>query len=301
LPEHGQDWLQGVIVPATTPFDGATGEVAPIDFRDNLRQWLAAGVDGLVLFGSSGEGMLLDEEEKVRMLGFARDLCPPAVTLVAGAGAESTRATIRQAVRLGEAGAEAVLVHPPAYYGPVLSPGALLDHFAAVADASPVPVVLYHIPKYTKVVLEPGIIGELVRHPNIVGVKDSSGDLKRLADYSTACGHHCRLLVGSGALLFAGLELGAAGGIIAVGLLAPALAVELVRRHRAQDLRGAGEIQERLAGLHRGIVAGHGVPGIKAALDQLGLRGGAPRAPLQPLRDAEQRSVAQVLQRAGLL
>jgi 4-hydroxy-2-oxoglutarate aldolase len=301
LPEKAPDWLTGILVPVTTPFDEATGEVAPVDFRQNLRHWLAAGVDGIVLFGSTGEGVLLDEDEKLRMVDFARDLCPPEVTLVAGAGAESTRATIRQARQLADAGAEAILVHPPAYYGAGLSQGALHDHFAAIADASPVPVILYHIPKYTKVVLEAGMVGELVRHPNVAGVKDSSGELKRLADYSTACAGACRLLVGSGALLFAGLELGAGGGIIAVGLLAPALAVELLRRHRSDDSPGAGRLQERLGTLHKEIVVRHGVPGIKAALDLLGLRGGPPRPPLRPATEAERRSVAQVLQRAGLL
>lgn len=302
MPDHREgNWLSGVFVPVTTNFDRVTGDVAPVTFRENLRYWLSTGLDGLVLFGSTGEGMLLEPEEKYRLLEYARDLAPAGVPLVAGVGLDSTRATIRQAGELARAGADALLVHPPAYYGQWLAPGALVDHFTAIADGSPVPVIIYHIPKYTKVTLEAGFIAELVRHPNIAGVKDSSGDLKRLADYSQVCRGECSLFVGNGTLLYTALELGAVGGIVAVGLLAPKLCVELLALFRAGRAAEAGRIQERLTPLHREIVAGAGVPGIKAALEMLGLGGGPPRSPLRPLSEKERAHVARTMQHAGLI
>ena len=105
-----------------------------------------------------------------------------------------------------------MLVHPPSYFGASLAPDALLAHYHAVADASPVPVLVYHIPKFTHVTLEPGLVGEIARHPNVAGLKDSSGDVKRFAAYSEVVPPGFSLLVGSGGLLYTALELGAAGG-----------------------------------------------------------------------------------------
>ena len=293
-----EDWLGGLFVPVTTPFDPVTGDVAPVSFRDNLRRWASEGVDGVVLFGSTGEGALLDEDEKLRLMVLARDVS--ALPLVAGAAGESTRAASRQARRLAEAGADAILLHPPTYFGPHLSPAGLRDYFLAVADASPVPVIVYHIPKFTKVTLDPGLVGELMRHGNIRGLKDSSGDMKRFAEYSTVCKGAHRLFIGSGSLLYTALELGAAGGIVAMGLIAPGECARIVQYFRAGNGRKAGEIQERIAPVHRDVVAAFGARGVKAALDLLGYAGGAPRPPLPPLSEKERAQVVRALQDAGL-
>jgi 4-hydroxy-2-oxoglutarate aldolase len=292
--------MSGIIVPVTTPFDGVTGEVAPISFRENLRKWLSQPIDGVLLFGSTGEGALLDEEEKERLTGFARSVVPAGFPMLAGVGADSTRATIRQAKRVAAAGADAVLVHPPPYFGSHLSPAAMAAHFRDVAEASPVPVMLYHIPKYTKVTLEPGLVAELTRHDNVIGVKDSSGDVKRFADYTDACGSGCRLFVGSGALLYTALELGAAGGIVAIGLLAPELCAEVFSLCKAGNSARAGQVQARLTPVHKEIVATYGAIGVKAASEALGYVGGAPRPPLRPLGKKELQAVARVMQEAGL-
>jgi len=293
--------LQGIFPPVVTNFDGSGGDIAPIHFRDNLRRWAQTPIDGVVLFGSNGEGALLDEEEKVRLTAFARDVLPGAMPIVAGASAESTRAAARLAQQLAKAGADVVLVHPPAYFGPYLSVAGLMDHFRAVADAAPVPVLLYHIPKYTKVTLEAGFVGELMRHPNVAGMKDSSGDIKRFADYTNACSGGCRLFVGNGALLYTALELGAVGGIVGVANFAASLCADIVARFREGNTREAGRLQEKLAPLHREIVAAHGAVGCKAALDLIGWTGGPPRPPLRPLPEKERRNVARVMQEAGLL
>ncbi|HSK18875.1 MAG TPA: dihydrodipicolinate synthase family protein [Longimicrobiales bacterium] len=295
-----RDRLHGIFPPVITNFDSA-GEIAPIPFRENLRRWIETPIDGIVLFGSNGEGALLDEDEKVRLTGFARDVVPAGYVLIAGASGESTRATARQARELAGAGADVVLVHPPVYFGPHISVAAMMDHFRAVADASPVPVLLYHIPKYTKVTLEAGFVAELMRHPNVVGLKDSSGDMKRFADFTNACDRVCRLFVGNGAHLYTALELGAAGGILGVANIAPGLCADVVRHFREGRPQEAGRVQGRLTPLHRDIVAAHGAIGCKAALDLMGWAGGAPRAPLRPLDDRERQHVARVMQEGGIL
>lgn len=295
-----RDRLQGIFPPVITNFDSA-GEIAPIPFRENLRRWIETPIAGIVLFGSNGEGALLDEDEKTRLTSFARDVVPAGYVLIAGASGESTRATVRQVKQLAAAGADVMLVHPPAYFGPYLTVAALMDHFRAVADASPVPVLLYHIPKYTKVTLEAGFVAELMRHPNVAGLKDSSGDIKRFADFTNACDKGCRLFIGNGALLYTALELGAAGGIVGIANIAPALCTDLLEHFRAGRTQEAGRVQQRLTPLHRDIVAAHGAVGCKAALDVLEWAGGPPRAPLRPLSDRERQQVARVMQEAGVV
>ena len=300
-PAHEHERLAGLFVPIVTPFDAATGDIAPLAFRANIRKWLEEPIDGYVLFGSNGEGALLDDDEKVRLTAFARELIPPGLPLVVGISAESTRGVTAESKRLAREGAEYLLVSPPSYFGSVLSPSALADHYKRAADESPVPVIVYHIPKNTHVVIEAGLMAELVRHPNIVGLKDSSGDLKRFADYSNSCDKRCRLFIGAGALLYTALELGAVGGIVGIGQFAPKPCAALIEKFKAGDATGAGTIQQRLIPVHKEIVAAYGAIGTKAALDLVGYNGGAPRPPLKPLGAKEQRRVAQVLQEAGLL
>ena len=303
MPDPGGErgWLGGLFIPVPTPFDPVTGEIEPVHFRDNLRRWLLTPVDGFLLFGSTGEGALLDEDEMVRLAEYARDVIPPMRPIVAGASAESTRAVIRLCGRFAEAGADAVMVHPPAYFGTTLSAGDLRDHFTAVADASPVPVLVYHIPKFTHVMLDAGLVGELSRHPNIAGLKDSSGDLKRFADFTDQCDEQCRLFVGDGSLIYAALELGAAGGILALGILAPDEYGQLFAHYRAGRLGEAGRIQERLTPANRRIIGAYGARGVKAGLDLKGWHGGPPRSPLTALGQKERRAVARVMQEAGLV
>jgi 4-hydroxy-2-oxoglutarate aldolase len=302
LPENELNLrLGGVFLPVTTPFDEVTGEIAPVALRDNLRRYIDAGVDGLLLFGSTGEGALLDEAEMVRATSWAREVVPAGVPLLVGSSMESTRATIRLTSALAAAGADAALVHPPSYFGAFLPPGALLDYYRAVADASPIPLLVYHMPKYTKVTIDAGLMGEITRHANVLGFKDSSGDIKRFADYTQACGDGCRMFVGNGTLLYTALELGAAGGILAIADLVPARCLELVAEFRAGNTRNAGEIQSELSTVHREIVATWGATGVKAGMDLLGWAGGPARPPLRALGEKERRQVEKVLREAGAL
>ena len=293
--------FSGLYIPCITPFDKETGDIAPVHFRNNIRKWLEEPIDGYVLFGSTGEGVLVEDEEKLKLIEYARELIPPGLKIVIGITADSTRSIIKKAKKLGAAGGDAFLIAAPPYFGAYLSPGALADHYRAIADEVPAPVILYHIPKYTKVVMEAPLVAELVRHPNIVGIKDSSGDVKRFADFTNACGKDCAIFVGNGALLYTALELGASGGIVAVGQFAPKLAAGVIEAFRAGDARRAGELQEKLAPMHKEIVAAHGAVGTKAALDRVGYYGGPPRSPLKPLGQKDLQQMARTMQGAGIL
>ena len=293
--------LRGVFAPATTSFDPVDGEADVVSLRANLRAWLAHPLAGVVLFGSTGEGPLLDEDEKARLVEGCRDVVDGGRLLLAGTGAESTRATIRATRAVAHAGADAVLVQPPAYYRPLMTPEALRDHYTAVADASPVPVILYQVPpRFSGVELPPGLVGELARHPNVIGIKDSSGDLKTLGALVEACDGRAAVLAGSGAVLYGALEIGAVGGILAVALLLPGECAALCRAFAEGRLADAGRLQERIAPLHRAVVVDLGNPGIKAALDEMGLHGGVPRPPVKPLREKDRARLRAALHDAGL-
>ena len=291
--------LGGVLAPLVTPFDPGTGDVAAVPLRQAARDLLAAGLDGVVVAGSAGESALLDDVEKVRAVEWLRDVVPEDRWLIAGTGAESTRASVRLALAAASAGADAVLVRPPSYFSILLSPSAFADHYRRVADASPVPVIVYNIPKFSHVMLQDSTMRALADHERIAGFKDGSGDLKVFTGFQAAM-PRAVALVGAGALLYPALEMGAAGGVLGVACFAPAVCVELLAAFRAGDMVTAGALQERLAPLHKEIVAALGSPGIKAAMEIVGLPGGPVRPPLAPV-DARQRArVAEVLAASGI-
>jgi 4-hydroxy-2-oxoglutarate aldolase len=293
--------LSGVFIPATTPFDVTRGELDLPGFRSNLRAWLATGVRGVVVGGSTGEAVLLDEEERLQLLEAARDMVPEDRLVIAGTGAESTRATLRRSREAAERGVDAVLVQPPAFYRGQMTPGVLRDHYRALADTAPVPVIIYQVPlRFSTLEFPTGLVAELAEHPNIIGIKDSRGDLMKLGDLLDQGRSGFQILVGTGAKLYAALEMGAVGGILGVANIVPGESAEIVAAFQAGRGGEAGALQERVAPLHDGIVGGFGVAGVKAALDLLGLAGGPPRAPLQPLDDAGRRQVRELLDAAAL-
>ena len=286
----------GVLAPITTPFDPATGDVAPVRLRENVVRLLGAGLDGVVVAGSTGEAAMLDPDEQRRMVGWVREVLPDGRWLVAGTGAESTRQATALTRAAAAEGADAVLVRPPAYFANATSPATLAGYFRAVADASPVPVLVYNIPKYTHLPLAAGLLQQLAAHANIRGVKDSSGDVRNLAAYRDAV-PGWSVLAGSGSLLCAALELGCDGGILAVACFAARRCADIFAAFRAGDRARAGALQERLVPLDKQIVAKHGPAGVKAAMDAVaeGLYGGPVRAPLAPLSEADRAQVAQLV------
>ena len=280
----------GIFPPITTPFDRATGDFAPLQFRQNIDRLLAAGVSGIVVSGSTGEAALLDSDEQRRVVSVARTAMTNGTWLIAGTGGESTRETIALTRAAAAEGADAVLVRPPSYYSAGTSPASLLAHFRAVADASSVPVLVYNIPKYTHMALAPSLLQQLAAHERIIGVKDSSGDPKSVAAYREAV-PDWTVVVGGASLLLTALELGCQGGIIGVSCYAPGLCVQLVREFTNGNRTAASALQERITPLDKEIVGKLGPAGVKAAMDAAGLYGGPVRAPLAPLSDQDRERV----------
>jgi len=285
----GRD-LAGVFAPITTPFDPASGEISPQHLKDNVTRLFTDGLDGIIVAGSTGEAPLLDSDEHRRVVAWTREVTPQGKWLIAGTGAESTRQAVALTRAAAAEGADAVLVRPPSYF-PAVGARALANYFRAVADASPVPVLVYNIPKYTHVSLPPELLQELSTHARIVGAKDSSGDLKNLAAYREAAPQWA-VFVGSGSLLLPALELECNGGIVAVACFAARLCADLIAAYRAVDRAAATALQDRITPLDKEIVGKLGPGGVKAAMDAVGLYGGPPRPPLAPLGPADRERVA---------
>jgi 4-hydroxy-2-oxoglutarate aldolase len=281
--------LKGILAPVTTPFEAGEGHIAIRAFTENVRAHLNAGCAGIVVTGSTGEAALLDEDERRRLLTSARDVVPADRWLIAGVGAESTRQTIKRAAEASALGADAVLVVGPHYYPESSTPPALLAHYRAIADESRAPVMLYSIPKYMHYAIPPVVVQELARHPNIIGIKDSGGDAGILDGYLAAQSDTFSVLTGNGSTLARAVAAGVRGGVLAVALLVPAL-VEAVWED--------GALQEQLTPVARDIVGELGVPGVKAAMDEVGLHGGSVRSPLQDLGEPARERVRRILETA---
>ena len=293
--------IGGVMIPTTTPFDPVTGEVDVVALRDNVSKWAATGVSGMVIGGSTGEAVFLDEGERERSWEVVRDVLPAEQLMVAGTGAESLRTTLRLTRSATARGADAVLVQPPAFYKGAMTSAVVRDHYRAVADASEVPVILYQVPtRFSTLDFPTGLIAELSTHGNIIGIKDSRGKLETVAELVTHTQRGFQVLVGSGALLYASLEIGAVGGILGVANLAPRECARVCEHFAAGDMAAAGALQKRIGALHNSVVGGMGVAGVKRALDLLGYRGGVPRPPLRPLPEARHDELAECLAKARL-
>jgi 4-hydroxy-2-oxoglutarate aldolase len=288
------------MVPAVSCFT-ASGDLDRAAFQFNLQAHLGHGVDGVLVAGSSGESALLDCEDRRQLLSWARESLPADRWLLAGVGSESTRLTISRTHDAKAAGASAVLVISPHYFLKRMTEAALLAHFRAVADASPLPVLLYNMPAYAHLVLSPAFVHEMAQHENVIGMKDSAGNIPVLTEYLEAQGPTFRVLTGSGATVVPALAAGASGAILAIALYAGPLVRQMIDAFRAGDVDGATALQARLAPLATDIAGAMGPAGMKAALDLVGLRGGAPRSPLLAASADEVATVRARLESAGLL
>ena len=292
--------LQGVFAPVVTTFDQFTEELDLAAFEANARAHLAAGMDGLVVTGSTGEAALLDATERGALVDAARVVVPRDKLLIVGTGAESTRTCLQQTRDAAMRGADAVLVVAPHYYGGAMNTDALRMHYVRVADESPVPVILYSIPKYMHFPLPPSLVAELARHQNVIGIKDSSGQRDLLAAYLEAQSPTFSVLTGNGPLFHHAITAGARGGILAVGLFAAGLSLDVYTAVREGNEAAATAAQARLTPLGAKIVGELSVPGVKAAMDRLGLHGGPVRSPLQPLSAEQRQTVHELLRSAEL-
>jgi 4-hydroxy-2-oxoglutarate aldolase len=291
------DDLRGILLPFTTPFDDS-GQIVLNGLRSNLGSWSAKGVAGYVALGSTGERVHLDESEYLQVIETARAEAPERLVFIAGAGQQSTRGTIGEVKKAARAGADAVLVITPHFYRSAITQEALVRHYAAVADASPVPVILYSMPALTGIKIEPPTVARLAEHANIIGVKDSSADIEEFRRTVELCPAAFAVLTGNGTVLLDALRAGATGGILAVGCVVPEICVELFRSFGAGEDERASILQARLTPLAAAVTSQYGIGGLKAALDMNGYHGGAVRAPLQPPGESARAEIAALLEAA---
>jgi 4-hydroxy-2-oxoglutarate aldolase len=291
-----RDRLRGVLLPFTTPF-GADGEVDARALCENLRRWNATGVTGYVALGSTGERAHLEERERAAVVEEARACVPDRLAFVVGIGEQSTRLACLEA-KNAAAGADALLVLTPHFYRGAMTQDALLGHFNAVADASPVPIILYNIPQNTGVAVAPETVARLAEHENIAGIKDSSGDMVNHVEMLRLAGEgrdDFTVLTGHGGVFYAALCAGAGGAILAAGCVAPRLCVEIYDAFKAGEHGRAVELQRRLAPIARAVTTRFGIGGLKAALELLGYAGGLPRAPLRAPDEQARAEIGRLL------
>ncbi|MBI4592878.1 MAG: dihydrodipicolinate synthase family protein [Candidatus Rokubacteria bacterium] len=292
--------FEGVFIPVTTPFRG--GDVVPERLAANLRRWNATALAGYIVLGSTGEFPMLSEAERDRVLVTAREAIPRDKLFLAGTGANSTLHTIRQTKRAAEIGADAAIVITPHYFTKGFSPApAQVRHYLAVADASPIPVLVYNFPVNTGINLEADTVAKIAQHPNIVGIKDSSGNIPQAAQIIDQTPKTFHVLVGAAAALLPGLAIGAAGGILALAVISAREWCDVYALAKAGRWDEAREIAARMMSADRGIPGRYGIGGLKAALDLQGFYGGPCRAPLgTPDGDAIE-DIKEVLATAGLV
>ena len=290
--------LNGVFAPLTTPLD-SDDRLSLSRLRENLARYNATKLAGYVATGSTGEAILLSWAETEELWAAVVQEAGPGKVLVAGTAAESTAETIARTRRAGHLGYDFALVRTPHYYKPQMTPDALDGFFRRVADSSPIPILIYSIPQYTGVAVEAGLVGRLADHPNIAGIKDSSGSVERVAEMVLAAGSGLRVLVGSASTFFASLVLGASGGILGLADALPEACAELYELTIGERMSEARALQEKLMPASGTLVSHYGVAGMKYALDRLGYYGGPVREPLRPLEEAARREVDEVLAGIG--
>jgi 4-hydroxy-2-oxoglutarate aldolase len=296
--------LRGIFIPMTTPL-AYGGETLALDHvKENLAAYNKTKVAGYAVGGSTGEAILLSWQETERLFSAVVEHASPAKILIAGTGVESTAETIARTRRAADIGFHAALVRTPHYYKPAMTHTALLEYFRAVADASPIPVLVYSIPQFTGVEVPASLVARLAEHPNICGIKESWGKLPVIQEILAAAPKRFQTLVGSASILEPSLRLGAVGAILALSCVVPDLCVQLYEAAQAGRSALAEEIQQKLAPVSLKCVSELGVPGVKFAMDSLGMYGGPTRPPLLPLTQEQQikvKSALATLQHAAAL
>lgn len=271
-----------------TPFT-QRGEIDTRAHTHNLRVLADRGIEGFLIAGSNGEGPYLEPGERQKLVKAGRRRN---AHFMCGIAAESTRMALAQVAEAAEGGADTLLVLTPT----TLTRGrdnAIVDFYRAIADTSKVPILLYSVPSVTSYSLPLELVARLSRHDNIVGMKDSSGDVVRLQSIVDATPGDFVLYSGASKALTAAIAVGCYGAITGSGNYAPELVLRTMAEART-DVVKARRSQKKLSALSSGV-EGHGVPGVKAAAGAAGLEAGYPRQPLTRLSRGVEASIAKLI------
>lgn len=296
----GRD-IRGIYPPVPTFFreDEALGLET---LREHIGRLKDRGIASFVALGSNGEAVHLDPDERRAVIAAIREAAGPEAQVLAGAGAQSTRETIALCRLAAEAGADVALILPPFYYRGRMDGVALRGHFLAVAEASPLPVMIYNMPANAAGVdLDAETVIQLSAHPNMIGIKDSSGNTAKLAEIVAGAQEGFAVLAGSAGFLLPALAVGASGAVAALANVAPEACLRLMALFEEGKLAEARELQARLVPMNAAVTSTFGVAGLKAALEFVAHYGGEPRRPLAPLGEAERVRLRSLLAQADLM
>jgi len=294
--------LEGVFPPIPTPFD-ADGNLLLDKVKSNIGLWNKTGLHGYVVLGSNGEAVMLTDSERAALWQAAREAIPRDKLFLAGAGVESTRNCIALAKRAAELGADAAMFVTPNYYKSQMNSQTLINHYRVIADASPIPTIIYNMPGATGIDMDAATIIALAEHPNIIGIKDSSGNVAKFADVVRAVRPTFSVIAGSGGYFYPALCVGAKGAVAALANIAPNECVAIYDAFRAGQHDKAREIQLRMIPLNAAVTTSWNIPALKAALEELGqgYYGGPPRLPLRLLGEEDRRTLKQIMKDAGVI
>jgi len=291
--------LYGIFPAVITPFTG-DGAVDLAALKANIKRWNQYGLHGYTVIGSTGEAPFLSDDERQRIIETTRREMADGMTLLVGAGRESTAHTIQTCRAAADAGADAALVLTPCFYKPALTPAALERHYRAVADASPIPVLLYNMPAFTGISLTLETIVALAEHPNIVGLKDSSGNSQALSNIIRSVPADFTVFTGNAPSLAQALISGARGAILAVANVVPEICVALFRAAEAHNFSEVKRLQNLILSVSEVTGGSYGIGGLKYAMQLLGYQSGVPRLPLSPPTEAQRAKIAAALKSVGL-
>ncbi len=293
--------LNSIMPPLITPFHD-DGSVAFDMVKANIEKYNSVNLGGYVSLGSNGEFVYLTEDEKVQLFTVVKETAASGKLLIAGTGCESLLATVRLTNRAADAGADAALVITPNFYKNAMTEKVLYNFYVDVAEQSKIPVILYSMPANTGIEIKPSLVARLAGHPNIIGIKDSSGNVAQLGEHILASqGESFSVLVGTAGILYPALALGVAGAVLALANIAPEACLEIADAVQQGYLEKARELQLKMIPVNKAVTAQFGVPGLKKAMDMLGYQGGVPRKPLLPLAPDKEEQLRTILVKANLL
>lgn len=285
--------LQGIFPPIATPFDH-NGNIYAAKVQHNIEKWNRTSLSGYVVCGSTGESVMLTAEEKVTLWEMAAKFAAPEKLLIAGTGVESVRETVCLTNRAAELGYKAAMVRTPHYYKSLLNrPEAQLVYYRAVADQSRVPLIIYNWPQATGVDIAPEAVAALSEHPNIIAVKESSGNLEKVMQMLREVRPGFQVLVGSAPTLWPSLLMGACGAILAFANAAPYSTIAIWEAYRTREEEAGRDWQNRIGRAAMLVTTKYGIPGLKHAMDLNGYYGGPPRLPLTPASAEAKREIEE--------
>ena len=272
--------LHGIFPPITTPFDHA-GEIYKVKIEHNIAKWNLTNLAGYVVCGSTGESVMLTPEEKILCWELVAKHAAPGKLLIAGTGVESVRETVSLTNRAAEMGYKAAMVRTPHYYKSLMNRNeAQLLYYHAVADQSKIPLMIYNWPQTTGIDIAPEVVAKLAEHPNIIAIKESSGNLEKVMQMIREVPAGFQVLVGSAPTLWPSLQAGAVGAVLAFANAAPYATITIWEAHRTREAEAGWDWQGRIARAARLVTVKYGIPGLKYAMDWNGYYGGPPRLPL---------------------